>query len=775
MSQDRFNLRQIVEDPKALQRFYRFMQPAGLVVGGRVTPRWMLDGASFWFADREPNDTVILWVDGKTGRLAPLFDVTRTRGALTELLGREPPYKGLPFSSMVELGDDRYQFAFEGTDYILSTKAYTIEALDAGSAPSRSTRAISRLLGVDPASRMAPRPYRRPMWLMEPMLAVEARSPDGRWFASVKGGNIMLRSPADDRVVPLTVDGMPDFAWDIEAPRLELLAGMEVRGHSLDAWSPESTRLFALKVDRRAVPDLPFIRYLKREEELCSIKVQRAGGPMDIAHPHVIDVLAKRCRPLGLGDTEDQFFLLIGWLPDGSEVLFARYSRDFKTVDVLAAHALDGSIRTILSDSAPTFVAIQHDVIYGGNAHATLLPDGSGLIWRSARSGWNHLYLYTLAGALGRPLTQGEFPVIEVVAIDGESGWVYFTAHIDQRRPYDTHLCRVKLTGGDIERLTPLDGQNVIAFAPLKKTFTALNSRPDRPFRTDFHACDGKHLANVQCADVTALEALGHVVSDEFEVTAADGETRLWGVMHKPADFDPRKSYPVIDHLYAGPQVSMVARHFGLGEECHRQLDRALAQLGYIVISVDARGTPERSKAFQDVVYRNWGRHEIPDHVAALQQLGRRHPFIDLDRVGVWGHSWGGYFTIRALTQAPQTFHVGVASAAGADPYDMFIYEPYLDLPARSKSAYDYATLYPYASRIQGKLMLVAGTSDPLNHSSALKMVHSLIEAGVDHELVVLPEGYHGFLGGKQEEYFVSRLVGHFERHLKPRKASARP
>src|SRR4029077_1020950 len=240
------------------------------------------------------------------------------------------------------------------------------------------------------------------------------------------------------------------------------------------------------------------------------------------------------------------------------------------------------------------------------------------------------------------------FPVIDVVAVE-EGAWVYFTAHHDQSRPYDTHLCRVKFTDGEVQRLTRLDGQNVVSVSPLKKTFTVVNSRPDRPFRTDFHTCDGKHLATVQEADVTALESLGHVASEEFTVTAADGEDVLWGVMHKPADFDPKKKYPVIDHLYGGPQVTMVAHHFGLGEDIHSRLDRAIAQLGYIVISVDARGTPERSKAFHDVVYGNWGRHEIPDHVATLQQLAKRHAFIDLNRVGVWGHSWGGYFTIRAL------------------------------------------------------------------------------------------------------------------------------
>ena len=765
---DRYRLQGIVGDVERLKRFYRFMDPVGLVVGGNITPNWMLDGASFWYANGAPHDIVILRVDGETGEVAPLFDVARTRKAFASLLGRDPPDMGLPFKSVVELGEDRYQFSFKGNDYVLSTTGYAIEAVGRESALSGYESALVRNVGVDPTDRGIPRSYRRPMWIMEPKLVTEAPSPDRRWLASLKDGNIMLRAQADDRTVLLTTDGTPDFAWDIEAPRLGLSAGFELSQHLLDPWSPDGNRLFAIKVDRRAVPDLPLIRYLKREEEFSSSKIQRAGGPMDIAHPHVIDVLAKRARRFDLGDTEDHFFVLIGWLPDGSEVLFTRHSRDFKTADVLAGNPVDGSVRTILSESAETFVAIQHDVIYCGDNHISVLPDGSGLIWRSSRSGWNHFYLYAIDGTLVRALTQGEFPVIDVAAVDQEGGWIYFTAHHDQDRPYDTHLCRVKFNDDEVQRLTNLDGQNVISVSPAKKTFTVVNSRPDRSFRTDFHACDGRHLAIVQQADVSALEVLGYVASEEFTVTAADGATQLWGVMHKPVDFDPQKKYPVINHLYGGPQVSMVAHHFGLGEHSRARLDRALAQLGYIVISVDARGTPERSKAFHDVVYGNWGRHEIPDHVATLRQLAQRHAFLDLTRVGVWGHSWGGYFTIRALAQAPEVFHVGVASAPGTDPYDAILYEPYLDLPTRAKAAYDYANLYSWAGRISGKLMLLVGTSDSFCYYNTLEMVHYLIQAGVDHELVLLPEGCHVFLG-KNEEYFIHKLVKQFEFHLKSR------
>ncbi len=767
---DHCNLRGIVADERRLKRFYRFMAPEGLVVGGVIAPHWMMDGASFWYVDGAPHDTVILRVDGQTGEVAPLLDVSKTRAALCAVTSRSLSYRGLPFDSVVELGGGRYRFSFQDTDYVLSTDRYVIETVDRQSATAPFTTEVLRAYGADLTDRTVPRPARRVRGFRELALVTETPSPDRRWFASVRDGNIVLRAAVDGRTVALTTDGTPEFTWDIESPRPVFTSGLQLGQSMLDPWSPDGNRLFAIKLDRRAVPDFPLVRYLKGEPEVSLLKMQRAGGPLDIAHPHVIDLRARRTVRLEVGAPEDQYFTPIGWWPDGSEVLFTRHSRDFKTVDVLAGDPASGRVRTVLSESAATFVTLQHDVTYSGNNHVTFVPAIRALIWRSSRTGWNHFYLYGLDGEPMGALTHGEFPVIDVVAVDQPNGWVYFTAHTDQERPYDTHLCRAKLNGQQFERLTALDGENVASVSPAMKTFTVVNSRPDRPYRTDFHACDGRHLAAIQHADVSALAALEHVSSEEFTVLAADGETVLWGVMHKPADFDPNRRYPLIDRLYAGPQVTQAAHNFSLGEHSFPRLDRALAQLGYIVISVDARGTPERSKAFQDVVYRNWGRHEIPDHAAAVRQLAERHPFIDAKRVGVWGHSWGGYFTLRALAQAPEVFHAGVAVAPAANPYDAVLYEPYLDLPARAQAGYDYANLYPWAGRIVGKLMMVIGTCDSFMYSSTLSMAHYLIQAGVDHELVVLPEAYHYF-AGKDDEYFVHKLVKHFETHLKPRGA----
>jgi dipeptidyl-peptidase-4 len=757
------NERALSGDEQRLKRFHRYLNPAGLVAGGDVAPQWMLDGSSFWFAENAPYATVIYRVDGATGELSRLFDVAKTRAALRSVIGRDPPYEGLPFDHIVELGGSRYQFTFEAAQYTIDLDSYEIETA-VGSSLSQGMQMVWKVMGEN-LDKSQPKTYRRQLWLTEPRLVFEVRSPDGEWFVGLQDGNIVLRSFADDRTVALTTDGAPEFAWDVEAPRLRFAPSGRLAYHLLNPWSPDGCRLFAIKVDRRGVPDLPMIRYLKREEELCTLKIQRAGGRIDVAHPHIVDVLSKQARPLDLGSTEDQYFTLVGWLPDGSEVLFTRHSRDFKSVDLLAADADTGELRTVLSEHSKTFVALQHDVIFGGDNHVCILPSGAGLIWRSSRSGWNHLYLYGRDGTLLHPLTAGDFAVIDVVSVDEPGGSVYFTAHHDPDRPYDTHVCRVSVNGGEIQRLSAHSGQNMPCFSPSKKRLTIVNSKPEQPYRTFFFSTEGQCLSTLRTADTSVLEDVGYVPASEFKVLAADKKTELWGVMYKPADFDPRKKYPIIDHIYAGPQVRMACHHFGFDEHSSQRLSRALAQLGYIVISLDARGTPGRSKEFEDAVYRNFGRHEIPDHAAAIVQLARRHSFIDAERVGIYGHSWGGHFAVRALADAPDVFSVAVASAPSVDPHEMMLYEPYLDLPTRARSAYEFASLYPSVGKIKGKLLLAAGTADPMV-SATLRLVHRLIEAGIDHDLVILPDARHTYLG-KDEAFFVRRLVAHFEMHLK--------
>ncbi len=731
--------------------FERYLDFAALVQGAAIEPHWLADGSSFWFAEGGPADRVIWHVNPAANTKEPLFDVPRLRAAIAAAIGHEPPYTGVPFEAFQLTPDGATAtFALEGRGFRLDMATYRVEP--------------QPLPAATMAAHVTPGTFPRHSYFGMAIPSPEVRSPDGKWYATLIDENVALRSAADGSTRVLTTNGSFDDAWDVESTRLTLGAGLSIAYVPFTPWSPDSLKLFATQTDRSKLPRKGELRYMETIERVISRPFAAAGGHLDHVRPYVLHILSGEQIAVEV-DTEDFYFSQLGWLPDSSEVLFARFSRDFKSVDIMAANALNGSVRTLFTETEATFVKIQHDVISFGNTGFTALPDGSGFLWESTRDGWNHLYLYGNDGRLLRQLTRGDFPVLDVQKIDQENGWVYFTAHGERPRVYDTHLYRVALDGGPVQQLTEDEGQHAARFSPSLAYFLDMHSSPGRPPRVDLRAADGALIRTLAEADISTLESLGWTPTVEFSVKAADGETDLWGVMHKPYDFDPKRKYPVLEQLYAGPQIVATDRSFSLGLSKSQNLPRAMAQLGYVVVTLDGRGTPERSKAFQDVIYRSWGRNEIADHAAAIRQLGERHPFMDLDRVGIWGHSWGGYYALAALAQAPDLYRAAVSSAPGYNPYSSLLYEPYLDLPSRAKEAYEFASPYRLAPQVKGKLMLVGGLADFATFPEFMRMSRALIDVGIDHEQVVLPEEGHGYTG-VAEDYFIRKLADFFARNV---------
>jgi dipeptidyl aminopeptidase/acylaminoacyl peptidase len=716
------------------EQLYRaYLARRTLVSGGRIPARWTRDGA-LWYVEGGPEDTVIQRVDPATGETAPLFDVAAVRASLAAATGHEPPYRGLPFDAFREDERGRVGFDYEGKRWRLDPRTNAVERLD------------------DEPERLRPRTYlgRAFPYLVEASEFPERRSPNGQWFAGVRDHDVVLRSTKDGREQRLTHDGTLEQPWEVD-PR-----------DVVDPWSPDSATLFVTRRDTTGVFRMPRVNWLKPFEEVEYIPYQKAGARLDRIQPVLLDVRSGRQAPVQLGPLEDRYVSLLGWHgPD--EALVIVYTRDLKRVDILAAHRETGAVRTLLTEQTSTFVKIQHEAWSGAHGF-TRLPDGSGFLWESTRNGWNHLYRYTWDGELVGQLTAGDWPVHGVEHV-GADGLVYFTAAIDSARPYDVHVCRTALAGGRVEQLTRERGIHEPSFAPGGTVFLDTHSSVDRPHRTELVRVDGTPLRVLSEMDVSRLLEIGYTPPEELVVQAADGETELWGVMYKPTGFDPSGSYPVIEYIYGGPQTITAQRDFSIPEHDHYALPWALAQLGYVVVCLDARGTPGRSKAFQDAVHGNW-RAGIPDHVAAMRQLCDRHPFLDRSRIGIYGHSWGGYYSLCALIEAPDVYRASVSSAPGPDPWDMIIWEPYLDLPSRNRAAYDEANLVEQAHRVQGKLMLVVGTSDHANINTTMKLTRTLVDAGVEHELVVFPQAGHGFEGADQE-YYLRKLTGWFERNVK--------
>lgn len=698
------------------------MDFAAHVQGGVIEPHWMADGNRFWYAEGGPEQTVIWKVDPVADTKRPLFDVDRLRGALATALGRDPPRRGVPFDHFVfRNGETEVEFEIDGRPLLLRIEDYAISPRR-GAAPTPITGLVS---------------------------------PDGAWAATIRDHDLWITSAANGETVEVTTDGVEDHGYALADAR----------------WSPDGRRLAIAKIDHRGRRNVPIIRWLD------SVPTVRWFAGPDIGtgcrfptiELHIADVESGRMVRIQGGDAPEHYNRFLGWTPDGSRLFVRRLNRPMNRLDVLVVDPATGRSRTILKETSETFI--------GGIENVwpllfTLLPDGEAFLWLSERDGWRHLYLYDLEGNLLRRLTEGAFPVERVVAVDGEAGWVYFTARGDRSRPYDVHLYRVGLDGRGFRRLTNAPGQREVRFAPSKAYFLDAHSSLDRAPAVDLRRADGTLVRTLTRANIDRLEAkLDWRPPEPFVVAAADGVTDLHGVIYKPHDFDPSRKYPVIELIYGGPHVIFSQRAFiggyWAGTDYYGVHAQALAQLGFVIFTVDGRGTPGRGKRFQDVAYRGIGRHEVPEHLAVLRRLAAERPYLDMSRVGIFGFSFGGYLTVRALLQAPDVYHVGV-SIAGAQEIEGCGWDAYMGAQDENPEGYASASNIPLAGNLRGKLLVIVGTADPSTpFHQVMRMIDALVQAGKPHDLVVLPDQGHWF-DGASRVYALEAVRRYFVEHLRP-------
>ena len=638
-------------------------------------------------------------------------------------------------------GGDRFWFEDRDAFYEVDPTANTLRTLESKPEEKNSPRVV--------------RPNAFPGF--PPVL--ELHSPDGRWAVTEKEHNLWLRdlsAKETESLSPLTTDGTAQFEW--------LLTQDDQ--WSAARWSPDSRHVAVMKEDREGVASLPVVDWLSKNETVVWRPNTRTGERLVRTEVYLLDIEERKAVRAQI-PSEDTYVYYPAWLPDSSALLVLQASRDFKSLRVLAIDPTTGAARPVLEERSDTFIKTL-GINPSWTELLTLLPDGERFLWQSERDGWDHLYLYDLKGKLLRRLTEGEFPVLRVREVAGE--WVYFEAHADPARPYDTHLYRMRLDGTGFTRLTEAPGQHRVTFSPSKNFFVDTHQSLDRPPATELRRADGTLVRTLSTPDpesVAAVERLRPHPPEPFVVKAADGKTDLHGVLFKPYNFDPARKYPVVEHIYAGPFTLLHQRTY-VAIQWRGGYAQALAHLGFITVIVDGRGTPERGKAFQDVVYSNFGRNEIPDHAATLRQLAAARPYMDLERVGIFGGSWGGYFTVRALLLAPELYKVGVATSPLYDLYDHGAtgLEGYMPLLKDAPEAYEYASSLRLADQLQGKLLMIHGTSDiNATLSATMKMVRALMEANKPYDLILLPgEAHHH--PGKAGEYRMEAHARYFVQHL---------
>lgn len=602
--------------------------------------------------------------------------------------------------------------------------------------------------------------------------APEVLSPDGTKAAFIRDWNLWVRDVASNRETQLTTDGIKDFGYATDN------AGWVHSNRALLLWSPDSKKIATFQQDQRNVGEMYLVRTRVGHPELMAWKYPLPGDSVvSMIHRVVIDLSAAPkvvrfrmppdehrssvCDHIACGGKLSD----VEWYPDGSKVAFLSNSRDHKIATLRVADAASGEVRDVLREE----VATQFES-GDGDQNWRVLPASNEVIWFSERDDWGQLYLYDLTtGQLKNKITTGEGGVLSVERLDAKARTIWFTASGKEkgRDPYFRHLYRIGMDGKGLTLLTPEDGDHNISLSPDGARFVDSWSRPDLPQTAVLRdARTGKLITTLETGDISKLTATGWKPPTRITVKDRNGKWDLYGLMWTPTKLDSTRKYPIINYIYPGPQGGSVgSRQFTPATRDNQ----ALAELGFIVVSIDGTGNPMRSKSFHDAYYGRMGDNTLPDQIAGMKELASRYRFIDLDRVGIWGHSGGGFATAGAMFRYPDFFKVGIAESGNHDNrnYEDDWGERYHGLLTRNGGTdnYDAEANQTLAKNLKGKLMLAHGTlDDNVPPDNTLLVVDALIKAGKDFDLIMIPNAAHGF--GAASNYMMRRRWDYFVQHL---------
>ncbi len=594
-----------------------------------------------------------------------------------------------------------------------------------------------------------------------------ARSPDGQWDARVRGGNLFLKSRADGREIALTADGTPESFYARPVPDasvLRLNRPYFPDGPADVVWSRDSRRLATYRIDASGAGKLTLVQSVppegKRPRTLDYYYPLTGDERVPQARAMTFEVPSGRRVDLAHEPVPILYYGGLGlqWRDDNLRVLFETTDRGRKSVSVIEGSALDGRTRVALREQSGTFVALQWDkwqLVDGWNQY----------LWIAERDGRPQLQLVdATSGKLLRVLVDGAWSTLSVKHVDRKRGTVFFVGTgRDGPEPYLRRLYSVDRNGGPVRALTTEPVDHDVSLAPDGRHFIDNLSRADLPTRTVLRdARSGRVLRELATANIDGLERIGFSLPEPFEVLAADGETPIYGVIYRPARLDPARRYPVIDNIYTGPHYTMAPKSFE--RALTGRTANALAQLGFVVVLVDGRGTAGRSRAFIEPAYEHLGSVGLDDHEAAIRALARRYPYMDLSRVGVYGFSAGGFDAARALFHKPDFYKVGVAASGNHDHRSDKAWwnEIWMGFPLGPQ--YDRESNLTWAGKLQGKLMLAHGELDEnVNPMATLQLVDALIDANKDFDLLIVPGAGH-FLD--ESPYFLRRQWDFFVRNL---------
>lgn len=592
----------------------------------------------------------------------------------------------------------------------------------------------------------------------------EVVSPDGKKSVFIKAYNLYVRNLENKQETQLTFDGIKNYGYATDNAGWTMSDGPIVR------WSPDSKKLATFQQDQRKVSDMYMVSTNVGAPRLTEWKYPLPGDSViatirrviiDVDQPKVVSLQipadphrATLSDDIASSGTFDD----IEWKFDATEMAFVSTSRDHKEAKVRIANAQTGAVREVFEEVVKT----QYESGQGA-INWRYLPATKEIIWYSERDNWGHLYLYDSSnGKLKNQITKGDFVVTKLIKVDEKKRLLYFEADgLDKKNPYFTHFCSINFDGKNFKDLTPETGAHRIDLSPNVNYFVDSYSTPSTAPVSVLKSINGKLVSKLETTDLTALEATGWKAPKEVSVKAADGKTGIYGLIFTPTKTIEGKKYPVIDYIYPGPQGGSVGSwSFSASRGDHQ----ALAELGFIVVLIEGTSNPNRSKSFHDMSYGNMAENTLPDQVTAIKQLAETYP-IDTTKVGIWGHSGGGFATATALFRYPDFFKVGIAESGNHDNrnYEDDWGERYNGLVENAD--YEAQANQKYAKNLKGKLMLAHGMMDnnvPL--SNTMLVADALIKANKTFDLVLFPQAGHGF--GMDSYYMMRRRWDYFVKYL---------
>lgn len=699
--------------------------------GSSVQPQWIDDGKRFWYQA----GSRFVMADPANGTRLDAFDRDRLASALSTASGHAVTADDLPITA-VDAADTLRFNAFD-----------------------------SRWEWSDDAGTCIPVDADRPAF-------DEVESPDKSWTAFRRDGDIWVRRRDGGQEFALTDDAEPQFDYGGLPEATGARALMRVLGLPAPfvvSWSPDSTRILVHRIDQRDLPELVLVesapsdggrpvehrtRYpMPGEADQATLSwtvldvvnrtvVRQQDGPTTIMHPTAI---------------------VYAWWTGkaGDAVHYLHHSRDARTLELRRLDPATGESTTLIEETGRTRVDPTPQLGEPPMAH---ILDSGEILWWSQRDGWGHLYLYSADGEQISKVTTGQWLVRQLLWVDEDRRQVWFVAGgLVDDDPYVRQICRIALDGTGFTRLTDDDLDHDAVSPPGGGYIVDRASSPSRPPRTAVLDRDGQVLVELENPATDALEDLGWTPPERFRATAADGKTPIYGLLWRPHDFDPQRRYPVIEHIYPGPQVYRAGPSFN---EPHYGEPEAYAALGFAVVAVDGRGSAGRSKAFHDHSYGDLGNAgALDDHIAAIRQLGHRYRWLDTSRVGITGQSAGGFAAARALLMYPEFYGVAVAVSGNHDSgvnLAMWAEHYHGDVSPQGKRAISNTTL---AENLRGKLLLIHGElDDNAHHYQTLRLVDALIKADRDFDMIIIPGAEHALVG--RQHYVFRRTWDYFVRHL---------